>query len=360
MDVKTLSILPNSKVIIEDVVDDTLLMGKPILGRIKAILMELNTKSQNGTYYDDDWYNKVIVNNEKFQTKLKKKQILGEFDHPDKAGTSGKAVAFVVVEIWREDNIVWGKLEIFNTHVGRDLWVIIQAGVIIGFSLRGVGSDYYSDGLMKIEGDNFDLKGWDAVVDPSFISAEFKELTESEQDKVLDKLKINNNSNSVCRIILENINMIKEKENKDKSIIFENNQLKELDKIQKEKINTLLNTIDENKIVINEFKIDNDKLKRFILEKEDIIKQKEILINSKDKTNISIKEKVKSLENKILLLTEEIKEKNCFIDKNKLMIENLKNNKPADKIEVFLNKVEQKETNSLIYNSIINRLYEEK
>ena len=264
-----------------------------ILGRIEADLMELNTKSQNGTYYDDNWYKLAIEENKSFQERLPKKLVLGELDHPDKPGTSGAKSAFSLIKVWREGNIVRGILEVFNTSSGKDFWTLLKAEVCLGFSLRGIGSDYYENGVMKIEGKNFDLKGWDAVVDPSFVIAKFKGFVEEKKTHLVNTLT--STSLPASKLILENVNVLLKEERKTRLEEFENKQLRVLVEKQKnivedyrkaiiEKDNKIKENTNENKLLSN-----SNKDLRVQLE------QKNKILESKEKTNISLSNKIKQL-----------------------------------------------------------------
>jgi hypothetical protein len=342
---KVLSYISESKIIVEENTNG----NGAILGRIKAILMELNTKSQNGTYYDDAWYEKSIENNQSFQRRLAKKLILGHLDHPDKAATSGSLTAFAVVKIWREGNIVWGVLEIFNTKNGngQDLWTLINAGVVIGFSLRGLGTDYYENGCTKIVGDGFDLKGWDAVVDASFINAEFKEFTEQRKQKMILELESKVNAKmSATRLILETIKMNKEKESKSNIDRFENTQLKDLTEKQKKVItvleeknkteSTLKNKVLEEK---NSLITENLKLSDRIKQIESTQNNYKLTMESKDKTIVQLNSKLNEVENTKKLIEEQVKEKELLISKYLEDIENLKKVVNDNKINISINKL---------------------
>jgi hypothetical protein len=356
---KILYYLKESKVTIEESFNK----NEAILGRVKVVLMEVNTKSQNGTFYGEDWYEAAIAKNQTFQERLKKKLVLGELDHPDKPGTSGTRTAFALIKIWREGNTVYGVLEVFNTTVGKDLWTLICAGVVIGFSLRGVGSDYYENGVMKIEPNGFELKGWDAVTDPSFVTAEFKEMVESKKESILKTLNENLDQGSVSRMILENINKEIKEEKISKHIIFENTQLKELDKKNKLIVEDLNKTITNLQTLINESKKSNDVLGLKVNEFNEIVKQKQFMIESKQKTNDSLSNEKVQLENKISLLNAELEDKKVIVEKLKQDVENLKNFKPINPIEVFVHKINESKENkngSSIIESIKSRQYEVK
>ena len=330
-----------------------------ILGRIEATLMELNAKSQNGTFYDDNWYKLAIEENELFQKRLPKKLILGELDHPEKAGTSGKASAFSTLKVWREDNLVKGIIEVFNTSTGKDFWTLIKAGVCMGFSLRGIGSDYYEGGMMKIEGKDFELKGWDAVVDPSFVIAEFKGFVENKKKSLIEGLT--GIDLPVTKLILESVNDIIIEEKKKKIEEFESKQLKILVGKQKNIIEEYKTTIKTKNTQLEEKGKEIKKLEDKIVELTESIDQKEKLLESKNKTNNALNSTILGLENQTKLLTEEINEKRVKIEKLETLIEQKRFEQSRDKIEIFVEKINKNintnEKHGLISESIKSRQY---
>jgi hypothetical protein len=331
-----------------------------ILGRVEANLMEINAKSQNGTWYDEDWYAQAIQNNVSFNDRIGKKLILGELDHPDKPGTSARSSAFALIKIWRDSNIVKGILEIFNTTTGRELWVLIKAGVCIGFSLRGVGSDKYENGVMKIEGKNFDLKGWDAVVDPSFVIAKINGYTEDKRNNMLNILKEGNEvlqSAPIMRMILESVQNKITEEKKDKVDKFENQQLKMLVESKSKILDDSNKRIKDLELRVESKVEEVNKMTSNAKELSNLLKQKDLMLESKQKSLSQLNDEVNTLKNNLKVITEELNDQ-------KLVNENLKTNLKTnfiteDKVEVFINKLNKKSArgNDTIGNAVASRQY---
>jgi len=72
----------------------------------------------------------------------------------------------MVVDCWWEGNDVMGKIKVLDTPSGRILKDLINAGVKLGISSRGLGSVKESMGVTTVEED-FQLICFDIVSEPS-------------------------------------------------------------------------------------------------------------------------------------------------------------------------------------------------
>ena len=89
-----------------------------------------------------------------------------------------------------EGNIVYGTVEILNTPSGKILKSLVESGVTLGISSRGVGSTK-PDGDLQIVQDDFQLICWDFVSEPStpgaFMMREGREINESTINNFFNK-----------------------------------------------------------------------------------------------------------------------------------------------------------------------------
>ena len=90
----------------------------------------------------------------------------GELDHPDDSVVNLKNVSHIVTDIWWEGKDVMGKLKVLDTPSGRILKDLVNAGVKLGISSRGLGSVKESAGQTLVEED-FQLICFDVVSEPS-------------------------------------------------------------------------------------------------------------------------------------------------------------------------------------------------
>ena len=98
---------------------------------------------------------------------VKDDRACGELDHPDDSVVNLKNVSHIVTDIWWEGKDIMGKLKVLDTPSGRILKDLVNAGVKLGISSRGLGSGTESaGGTVTVESD-FQLICFDIVSEPS-------------------------------------------------------------------------------------------------------------------------------------------------------------------------------------------------
>jgi hypothetical protein len=158
--------------------------GKIIL---KGILQKADTLNQNGRIYPKDILEREVRNYQKF---IIENRALGECDHPESSVINLKNVSHIIREAHFEGNTVYGSMELLDTPSGKILQTLIESGVKLGISSRGVGSTK-KQGDYQIVQDDFQLICWDAVSEPStsqaFMIAEGREISEKELRQVFNR-----------------------------------------------------------------------------------------------------------------------------------------------------------------------------
>lgn len=170
--------------------------GGPFI--MKGVLQKAETLNQNGRVYPRVILEREIRNYQKF---IKENRALGELDHPDSSVVELKNASHVIKEARMEGNIVYGTVEVLNTPSGKILQSLVESGVTLGISSRGVGSTK-PQGELQIVQDDFQLICWDFVSEPStpgaFMMREGKEVTRQFIDNVFNKSdKINRIFNDI-------------------------------------------------------------------------------------------------------------------------------------------------------------------
>lgn len=163
--------------------------GAPLI--MKGILQKSETLNQNGRVYPQVILEREIRNYQKF---IKENRALGELDHPDSSVVELKNASHMIKEAHMEGNVVYGTVEILNTPSGKILQSLVESGVTLGISSRGVGSTK-SQGDMQIVQDDFQLICWDFVSEPSTPGAFMM-----KEGKVVSSQFINNVFNKTDRI----------------------------------------------------------------------------------------------------------------------------------------------------------------
>jgi hypothetical protein len=126
-----------------------------------------------------------------YQKLVKERRALGELDHPEDSVINLKNASHMVTAIWMEDNSVMGKVQVLNTPSGKILQELVNDGVKLGISSRGMGSVSESQGNTVVE-DDFQLICFDFVSEPStpnaFMMKEGKELKKPNIFTKADKI----------------------------------------------------------------------------------------------------------------------------------------------------------------------------
>lgn len=108
---------------------------------------------------------------------IRARGLVGELDHPTDSIIHFEKASHVVTKLWWEGNVMMGEGEILNTPHGKILKALINDGVRVGISSRGVGSGKVNDkGIMVID-EQYKLITFDAVADPSTFQAFQQKVT---------------------------------------------------------------------------------------------------------------------------------------------------------------------------------------
>lgn len=142
--------------------------------KLRGVCQRMEEENNNGRIYP-----KVVLEAqvEKIQGKIKERSLVGALDHPPNDQIHLSQASHLITKLWCEGNEVYGEFEILSTPNGKIVEALINDGVKIGISSRGLGSVSESKGK-KIVNEDFQLITFDLVSDPSTKGA-YPELTES-------------------------------------------------------------------------------------------------------------------------------------------------------------------------------------
>jgi hypothetical protein len=158
-------------------------------------LQEADVQNGNGRIYPKAIMEREVENYGKL---IKESRALGELDHPDSSVINLQNVSHMVMEAWMDGCSVMGKIKVLSTPSGNILKELINSGVQVGISSRGLGSVKEENGKSLVE-DDFQLICFDCVSDPSTPGA-FMNLTENKVpvEKIFTKAdRINRALNNV-------------------------------------------------------------------------------------------------------------------------------------------------------------------
>ena len=141
-------------------------------------LQEADIQNGNGRIYP----RKILEREVKtYQKLVQEKRALGELDHPEDSVINLKNASHMITEMWWDGPNVMGKVKILNTPSGKILQDLVNDGVKLGISSRGLGSVSEAQGRTIVE-DDFQLICFDFVSEPSTPNA-FMGLSEGKTYK---------------------------------------------------------------------------------------------------------------------------------------------------------------------------------
>ena len=141
-------------------------------------LQEADIQNGNGRIYP----RKILEREVKtYQKLVQEKRALGELDHPEDSVINPKNASHMITEMWWDGPNVMGKVKILNTPSGKILQELVNDGVKLGISSRGLGSVSEAQGRTIVE-DDFQLICFDFVSEPSTPNA-FMGLSEGKTYK---------------------------------------------------------------------------------------------------------------------------------------------------------------------------------
>lgn len=141
-----------------------------------GVCQKAGTKNGNGRVYPKNVLEREIEN---YQQLVQERRALGELDHPDDSVINLKNASHLITKMWWDGDSVMGKIEVLDTPSGKILKDLLNSGVKLGISSRGMGSVKESMGALTVE-DDFQLICFDMVADPSTPGA-FMNLSESKK-----------------------------------------------------------------------------------------------------------------------------------------------------------------------------------
>ena len=133
---------------------------------IEGIFLQGDIKNRNGRMYPMETLAKEVGRyNETF---IQKGRALGELGHPDGPTVNLDRVSHKIVSLVREGNNFKGKAQLLDTPMGKIAQSLIDEGVQLGVSSRGVGSLKEDRNGVRVVGEDFMLAtAADIVADPS-------------------------------------------------------------------------------------------------------------------------------------------------------------------------------------------------
>jgi len=153
--------------------------GKGKQQYIKGVFMQSDVKNQNGRVYPFGVLQREVKNyNNKF---VKEGRALGELGHPMGPTINLDRVSHLITELYEDGKDFIGKAKIMDTPNGKIVKNLLESGVRLGVSSRGLGTvKTNKNGVNEVQKD-FTLSTVDIVADPSAPAAFVNGIMEGKE-----------------------------------------------------------------------------------------------------------------------------------------------------------------------------------
>ena len=147
---------------------------------IEGIFLQGNIKNRNGRMYPLDTLRKEV--NRYNESNVVSGRALGELGHPDGPTVNLDRVSHKIVSLRESGSNFIGKAKILNTPMGKIAANLIEEGVKLGGSSRGIGSLKPTKEGFNVVSDDFMLAtAADIVADPSAPDAFVEGIMEGKE-----------------------------------------------------------------------------------------------------------------------------------------------------------------------------------
>jgi len=131
---------------------------------IEGVFMQADSKNRNGRIYEKRILESAV--NKYVKEQVSTGRAVGELNHPEGPTINLDKVSHKITELRFEGSNVVGKASILNTPMGKIVEGLLEGGVKLGVSSRGMGTLVNKKGTSYV-GDDFMLSTVDIVQDPS-------------------------------------------------------------------------------------------------------------------------------------------------------------------------------------------------
>lgn len=170
--------------------------------RFQGKFQEAEAINKNKRMYP---YTILDENVKRLSDTIKEGGLVGELDHPADSIVHFKDASHKITKLWWDGNVLMGEGEILSTPHGCILQSLINDGVRVGISSRGVGNGKVNEEGILVIGESFKLITFDAVADPSTFHAFQKEIVGDKRESYSHRNSITTSTKNVPNSIYRNV-----------------------------------------------------------------------------------------------------------------------------------------------------------
>lgn len=165
--------------------------------KLEGVVARAGVTNRNNRFYSVDLFERVV---NELRPQVESGEFTGELDHPNFSALGTlERTAFVFDRLFMEDDLVKFEARLLDTPAGRTLESLMEGGVKVGMSTRGIGSVKWEKlnsapdaGEVAVIQDDYQLFGVDAVKVPSN-EAGIARLRESMESRLATEPEGNDN-----------------------------------------------------------------------------------------------------------------------------------------------------------------------
>jgi hypothetical protein len=132
---------------------------------IEGIFLQSEVENRNKRRYPESVLDAVVEGyNKKY---VQENRALGELGHPDGPTINLDRVSHMITELKKDGTNYTGRAKILDTPNGNIVKGLMESGVKLGVSSRGMGSLKENKGVMEVQEDFYLATAADIVADPS-------------------------------------------------------------------------------------------------------------------------------------------------------------------------------------------------
>lgn len=159
------------------------------LTKFRGKFQEADAVNKNKRMYTYDVLNENV---KKLGECIKARGLVGELDHPEDSIIHFEKASHIITKLWWEGNVLMGEGEILNTPHGKILRALINDGVRVGVSSRGVGNGKTNENGILVIDESYKLITFDVVADPSTFAAFQQKVTSTKESQEYSSSKVEN------------------------------------------------------------------------------------------------------------------------------------------------------------------------